>query len=530
MRRGRVVRSVVAVAGLALLGGAPAGSPVRAATLGEVAVTGYPADSGTVAVAVRIRDVQAATHVSPLAGQVVTLAPSIVTAVRGSGSARGYYLQDTSPDADEATSEGIFVFTGGTTPPVDVGDEVVVTGTVAEFRGGGPTSPGLTVTEITGPASTVLSSDNALPAPAVIGIGGRVPPTEVISDETGDVETGGVFDPAQDGIDFYESLEGMLVQVNNAVASGPRTGFGEISVLADNGAGSSVRTARGGVVVRPADFNPERIIVDDSIAATAVVNVGDHFSAALIGVMDYSFNNFKLNIASPVTAVSDGVTPETTTAAGPGELAVATLNVENLDPGDSPDKITRLAAIIVDNMRSPDLLSLEEVQDNSGPADDAVVDASASFEALIDAITAAGGPAYEFRQVNPDDDADGGEPGGNIRVGFLFRTDQGLSFVDRPGGDATTPVTVAPGPRLSASPGRVDPANPAFVDSRKPLAGEFVYRGSPLFRGGQPLQLQGRRPAVVRQEPAARALERGPAAPAGADRERLRGRHPRGAG
>jgi hypothetical protein len=30
-----------------------------------------------------------------------------------------------------------------------------------------------------------------------------------------------VFDPASDGIDFYESLEAMLVQMNNAVAVGP---------------------------------------------------------------------------------------------------------------------------------------------------------------------------------------------------------------------------------------------------------------------------------------------------------------------
>jgi hypothetical protein len=42
----------------------------------------------------------------------------------------------------------------------------------------------------------------------------------VINDDgTGNVETSGVFDPATDGIDFYESLEGMLVQVNNPVAT-----------------------------------------------------------------------------------------------------------------------------------------------------------------------------------------------------------------------------------------------------------------------------------------------------------------------
>ncbi len=95
---------------------------------------------------------------------------------------------------------------------------------------------------------------------------------------TGSVETSGVFDPATDGIDFYESLEGMRVQINNAVAVGPRSDQGEIPVLSDDGANASVRTTRGGIVVRATDFNPERIFLDDLILATPVVHVGDHFS------------------------------------------------------------------------------------------------------------------------------------------------------------------------------------------------------------------------------------------------------------
>ena len=36
-----------------------------------------------------------------------------------------------------------------------------------------------------------------------------MPPSTVIEDDaTGSVETSGIFDPATDGIDFYESLEG----------------------------------------------------------------------------------------------------------------------------------------------------------------------------------------------------------------------------------------------------------------------------------------------------------------------------------
>ena len=102
-----------------------------------------------------------------------------------------------------------------------------------------------------------------------------MPPTEVIEDDaTGDVEIGGIFDPATDGIDFYESLEGMQVQVNDAVAVGPTNDFGEIAVLADDGEGAGVRSARGGIVVRPGDFNPERIILDDVLAPMRAVLAG----------------------------------------------------------------------------------------------------------------------------------------------------------------------------------------------------------------------------------------------------------------
>lgn len=37
------------------------------------------------------------------------------------------------------------------------------------------------------------------------------------------------------------------------------------------------------------------------------------------------------------------------------------------------------------------------------------------------------------------------------------------------------------GVKLSASPGRINPASPAWEASRKPLVGEFTFRGKPVF-------------------------------------------------
>jgi predicted extracellular nuclease len=429
-----------------------------------------------------INEIQGASHLSPLTGQFVETT-GVVTALRASGGS-GFYFQDPTPDADPETSEGLFVFTSSA-PTVAVGDSVEVVGTVTEFRPGGSSSTNLTTTELTSPAITVVSSGNAPPATTVIGTGGRVPPGAVIDDDaTGSVETSGSFDAATDGIDFYESLEAMRVQVNNAVAVGPTSpgGFGEIPIIGDRGASASVRTNRGGVVISETDFNPERIHIDDTLMAVPTVNVGDGFSTPVVGVLDYSFGNFKLNVTTALTRAAGTLAREVTAPQTDHQIAVATYNVENLDPDDPT--FAEHADLIVNRLRSPDLVAIEEIQDNDGPDNTSETDATTTWNMLIAAIAAEGGPAYQFREIDPVDDQDGGEPGGNIRVGFLFRTDRGLEFIDRPGGTSTSNTTVVDhpsGPRLSASPGRIQPANAAFNASRKPLAGEFRMRGKKVF-------------------------------------------------
>ena len=447
-----------------------------------VGLMAVPAASAQEVVVARIHEIQGAAHLSPFSGQDVSGVEGIVTVERSSQ----FWMQDPTPDSEAATSDGVLVFGSGVGALVNVGDHVAVSGRVAEFRPGGETTDNLTTTEITTPGLTVavLSSGNPLPAPTVVGAGGRVPPSTVIEDDaTGSVETSGQFDPGSDGIDFYESLEGMRVQVNQALAVGPRNGFGEIPVVGDQSAHAGVDSVRGGVLVRPTDFNPERIILDDTLLATPVVKLRDGFSTPVVGVMDYSFGNFKLNITAPLTRVDGGLQREVTRAPRDQELVVGTYNVENLDPGDG-GAFARHARLIVDNLRAPDLLAIEEVQDNDGATNSTVTDALVTWELLIQAIRAAGGPAYQYRQIDPVDDQDGGEPGGNIRVGFLFRTDRGLSFIDRPGGTSTTATTVVDqpaGPRLSFSPGRVAPQDPAFTDTRKSLAGEFRLHGKKVF-------------------------------------------------
>ncbi|NEE48518.1 hypothetical protein G3M55_28440, partial [Streptomyces sp. SID8455] len=128
-------------------------------------------------------------------------------------------------------------------------------------------------------------------------------------------------------------------------------------------------------------------------------------------------------------------------------------------------------------------VSLEEIQDDNGAVNDGTVGSEATLKRFTDAIVAKGGPRYAWRYISPENNKDGGEPGGNIR-NVLLHNPKRVSFADRPGGDATTPVQAVKtrkGVELSASPGRINPASPAWADSRKPLVGEYTFRGEPVF-------------------------------------------------
>lgn len=442
---------------------------------------GPPLFTMVISGAVSIHHIQGAQHSSLLVGEVVTGVQGVVTAVSGSG----FFFQNLQPDDDEATSEGIFVYTAGN-PSINVGDLISVTGLVDEFTSDGLGSGNLSTTQLRDVHIDLLATDQLLPAPVIMGVNGRVPPNQIIdNDSHGDVNQTPNFDPDEDGIDFYESLEGMLVQVDGGVVVGT-TFFNEVIVVGDSGANGGLFSLRGALVVRDDDFNPERIFIDDTLVpAPANYRVGDAFTAPITGVLDYGFGNFKLLNVNPLPPIiPGGLTAETTTLSSAADrLTIATFNMENLSAQSDPARFEALAAIIVDNLGAPDIIALVEVQDNNGPADNGVVDASATYQMLLGAIIDAGGPLYDFRDIPPEDNQDGGQPGGNIRVGFIFQPAR-VMFVDRPGGTAVAPTNITMGSQgveLSYSPGRIAPQHPAFSNSRKPLAGEFLFNGYKLI-------------------------------------------------
>ncbi|AJR08820.1 endonuclease [Photobacterium gaetbulicola] len=83
----------------------------------------------------------------------------VVTA-RGESLYKGFYLQDPYGDGNENTSDGVFVFLGGSTTPSDIqpGAEVCLEATVKEYYGN-------TQLDVRDSAFKVLSTDNPIPAP-----------------------------------------------------------------------------------------------------------------------------------------------------------------------------------------------------------------------------------------------------------------------------------------------------------------------------------------------------------------------------
>jgi hypothetical protein len=434
----------------------------------------------------RIHDIQGTSWVSPQVNAAVTNVPGIVTALRTSSS-KGFWMQDPNPDSNPATSEGIFVFTSSA-PTVAVGDSVLVSGKVSDYyilESGETTSStsNLSTTEIGTPVVTVVSHSNPLPAPIVI-TPTTVPDTYAPDLGGANIESTPIT-PTRSALDYYESVEGMRVEVDNARVVGPSNTYGEQYVTTKP---ASAATYRGGAELLGENKTPAgRLEIATLDGSTLGLDVGDVLQGATVGPIDWSdFGGYVLEASTLGTVQHNNLAPVSAAPGAKKQLSIATYNVENLAPSDPDSKFQALGAGIVTNLAEPDIISLEEIQDNNGATDNGTVAADQTLSKLVAAIIAAGGPHYDWREIDPVNDQDGGEPGGNIRVAFLYNparvtfVDSGSAAVDR-STTATQVVKKKGEPSLTLSPGRLDPTNPVWIASRKPLVGQFSFGGKYVY-------------------------------------------------
>jgi predicted extracellular nuclease len=432
-------------------------------------------------VAASVSRIQGAGHVSPLVGQCVEGVDGVVTAVLGSRGGQAFWLQHPTGDGDSATSDGVLVTAAKGLQKVATGDVLRIKGRVEERSWGAE----LPVTRIFADGLEVVGRGAELPVPVVLGEAGRrVPQPKVAAPGLTS------FDPDSYAADSYESLEGMRVVVREAVVVGPTSRYGDVVVLPDGGAGAAQRTTRGGLRRLPDNPNPQRVMVDDAlIAEMPPLTVGDRLRSPVAGVLHYTFGNYKIVASSPPEV---GASPElppfrSSFRGDDSHVTIATFNVENLWAGSDDRKFERLSSVVVEAMASPDIIAVQEIQDDTGPADDGTVSGQRTLARLIEAIRSAGGPSYEAHAIDPENNADGGRPGANIRNAYLSNP-QRVSMVDRNDCGPTQATEPSPAGGLTCSPGLVQPGHRAFgpsspgrSGSRKPLAAEFRFNGEPLY-------------------------------------------------
>ncbi|HET7711847.1 MAG TPA: endonuclease/exonuclease/phosphatase family protein [Thermoanaerobaculia bacterium] len=338
--------------------------------------------------AVEIFEIQGSGEASPLAGARVET-EGVVTAV---GPA-GFFMQTpvARADADEATSNGIYVFTGSV-PAVRAGDVVRVTATVAEFFG---------LTELTTPTITVTSSNSAVPAAAML----------------------------QPGDATLERFEGMLVQVSNGTAAAGTDRFGAVKAVA-----SAVRPFREPGIEAPGlpglpvwDGNQEIFEVQtDAFGAARPAVVGGARIHVAEGPLGYSFGSYEIwPLRFEFTNLAF---PRPVRPAQSNELTIGSQNLERFSANDP--RFEAVSKHIREMLRAPDVVAVQEV------------DTLGTLQALADRIRSDDATiSYRARLV------EGNDPGG-IDVGFLVRDRVELLSVEAWGREDTwiAPGATAPAP------------------------------------------------------------------------------------
>ncbi|THF88053.1 ExeM/NucH family extracellular endonuclease [Deinococcus sp. KSM4-11] len=292
---------------------------------------------------------------SPLTGQSVTVR-GIVTADYQSGL-KGFMLQDPKGDADPATSDGVFVFTGTAPQTVAVGDTVQFSGNVKEFG----TAPN-TLTEL----DTLTNFTKC--------------------------NSGQVIKPTQISAPFgsLERYEGMLVTYPGTLTVTNNFTYGRYGELGLSAIGRQFNPTNGNSATLPGldELTANLITLDDGISAqnpnplaylssANTRRTGDTVTG-LTGTLTYANGAYKIEPVGTVPFVDANPQPATPAPVG-GTLKVAGANVLNYfntfgganDRGaDSDYEFQRQRTKVFNALHGldADIVTLMEVENNGDSA------------------------------------------------------------------------------------------------------------------------------------------------------------------
>ena len=417
---------------------------------------------------IEIRDIQGDSFHSPYAKQVITTKGVVTGALR-----RGFFIQTPNKKWDQKGSDAIFVYSSDFR--VSVGCEVEVTGRCVDYLKHETAKP---VTQIQLREARVTSVDGEVINPIVFT--SRL----LAQDNEGLAKT-------------LNSLEGMLVSLEaGQTFIAPSNPFGDYVVALDSGKskflpgegssltedslpadGSILRSPEGGVLVdqnNPLRWFPGFRVTNYSLAQR--VNVGSKLTSPIVGPLNYRVDAYQISVNAAFDVEHHFVSPQKAILSpSDGSVTIMTLNCFNLDAHvESKDHVLNprqdvdddwgegrfhtLAQAVVLQANTPDIVALQEIQDNDGAEISDVVDASHTYELLIKTIHQLSGVTYAWADVPPVLGEDGGQPGGNIRNAYLYNPERVELVAD----SVTTFAT----------------QEAAYKGSRKPLLAEFIEKTS----------------------------------------------------
>ena len=421
-----------------------------------------------------IGEVQGESHQSPLVGKEVVINNVVVTKT----DKTGFYVQDKVSDNNPRTSDAIYVASTDPKNKVESGDLLKVQGTVKEgymeeysVRQGQTfkkPAGSLTVTQIINATITKLGKADL---PKALNISEKMPKDIVDNTPT-------KYNPETEALDYWESLEGMLVEVTKPKVTGPQY-KGDIYVLPGDYKGQKLNNI-GGVNLRPGVQNTEvlPVIVGNDFVAKAK----DYFNDNISGVVTYRNKTYKID-PTTVPTLQDGGLKREVSKIYPSEdkLTIASYNIENFSANNKghdetpEEKVDKIANSFIKEVHSPDIITLIEVQDNNGGVNDGTVDGVKSGEKLAQRIKSLGGPDYKYTEIAPVDGKDGGKPGANIRVAYLYNPKR-VTLIGKEKGGSEEAARFVNG-HLEKNPARIDPKSVHFEKVRKSLAAEFEFKG-----------------------------------------------------
>lgn len=396
----------------------------------------------------RIFQIQGSGRVSPFEGETVTTSGQ-VTGHRHDG----FFIQDLEGDNDENTSDGIFVACSRKRPRI--GTNVRVTGRVEEYtKSDRETDEPMT----------------RLKAFSIVGLGKsakRIEP-EKIDENT-------IPQDPKLASKFFEAHEGMLMELPaGAVLSAPSNPFGDYVAFLPRE--DDCLTHYGTLRIDP--DSPEKRLwnfrISKDLGPRPAVNVGATLKQPVSGPLFYRVGGWQIE-AQNIPGIDNKKIAYRATSLLPTDthMTVMTLNTFNLDPKherrslvetsfDIDDDVgagrfASLAHEIVDLCHCSDIIPLQEIQDNNGAEKGGGTAADLTGKMLCDEVKKLSGKTYQYVDVPPKANADGGQPNANIRNGFMFNPER-VTLV----GDVE----------------RIGEDEPCFVDSRKPLVGTFRFNAT----------------------------------------------------